>query len=55
MQGDLGFLFYKNKKYGQFWVAVNTYTKSIFAIPIANTKAETLIKAVDKMLKVHFY
>ncbi len=50
-QGDLGFFHYKNKKYGQFFCAINTYTNRVFALPIRNTKATTLIEAVGAMKK----
>jgi hypothetical protein len=51
-QGDIGFLQYKNKKYGQFYVAVQTYTRKVFALPIKNKNSETLIEAIGKMIKV---
>ena len=52
VQGDLGFFQYKGKKYGQFFCAVQTFTKRVFAIPIRNIKSETLIDALETMLKV---
>jgi hypothetical protein len=51
-QGDLGFFHYKGKKYGQFFCAVQTFTKRVFAIPIRNLQSETLITAIESMLKV---
>jgi hypothetical protein len=51
-QGDIGFFHYKGKKYGQFFLSIQTFSKKIFAIPIKNLKSETLIWAVEKMLKV---
>jgi hypothetical protein len=51
-QGDIGFFQYHRKSYGQFFCAVNTYSKKIFAIPIKNLKAETLMLAIKSMLKV---
>lgn len=53
-QGDIGFFSYNNKQYGQFFCVINTFTKKLFAIPIANTKAETLMNALEKMKKVKF-
>jgi hypothetical protein len=52
VQGDVGFFQYKKKNYGQFFCAVNTFTRKVFAIPIRNLKSNTLIDAIDQMLKV---
>lgn len=49
VQGDVGFFSYKKRKYGQFIVFVNTFSKRIYAQPINNVKSETLIKAVAAM------
>lgn len=51
-QGDLGFFAYNKKSYGQFFVAVNTFTKKVFACPIKNTKTATLLEAIGQMKKV---
>lgn len=51
VQGDVGFFFYRKKKYGQFIVYVNTFTKRIFAKPINNLKSETLIKTVAALMQ----
>jgi len=51
VQGDIGFFYYKKKRYGQFYIAVNTYTKRIFCIPLRNTKSASLIEAIGAMLK----
>jgi hypothetical protein len=51
-QGDIGFFRYKNKDYGQFLCCVQTFSKKIYAIPIKNLKSETLISALEKMVKV---
>jgi len=48
---DLGFFYYKNKRYGAFYCSVNTFTRRIFCIPIKNTKSSTLIEAIGLMLK----
>jgi hypothetical protein len=50
-----GFFSYQNKKYGQFYCAVNTYTKRVFATAIPNNKTATLIKAIKEMIKVNKY
>jgi hypothetical protein len=50
-----GFFSYQNKKYGQFFCAVNTYTKRVFATAIPNNKTATLIKAIKEMIKVNKY
>jgi len=50
----LGFFNYKNKKYGAFFCAVQTFSKTVFAIPIKDLKSDTLIKALEAMLKVLF-
>jgi hypothetical protein len=51
-EGDLGFFSYKKKRYGAFFLAVQTYSRRIFVAPIANTKAESIYKAIGLMLKV---
>jgi hypothetical protein len=48
----LGFFNYKNKKYGAFFCAVQTFSKTVFAIPIKDLKSDTLIKALEAMSKV---
>jgi len=50
-QGDLGFFYYNGKEYGQFFCAINTFTKRLFCIPIKNTKSESLMKAIELMKK----
>ena len=50
----LGFFNYKNKKYGAFFCAVQTFSKTVFAIPIKDLKSDTLIKALEAMSKVLF-
>ena len=51
-EGDLGFFSYKKNCYGAFFLAVQTYSRRIFVAPIANTKAESIYKAIGLMLKV---
>ncbi len=48
----LGFFNYKNKKYGAFFCAVQTFNRRIFALPIKDLKSDTLFKAVETMSKV---
>jgi hypothetical protein len=48
----LGFFNYKNKKYGSFFCAVQSFSGFIFATPIKDLKADTLFKAVEAMTKV---
>jgi hypothetical protein len=48
----LGFFNYKNKKYGAFFCAVQTFSKTVFAFPIKDLKSDTLIKALEAMSKV---
>ncbi len=50
-QGDLGFFHYNNKEYGQFFCAVNTFTRRVFVVPIRNTKSQSLIEAIGAMKK----
>ena len=52
VQGDLGFISTNKKKYGIFFVAVQTFSRRIFCIPIKNSKSSTLIEAIQAMLKV---
>lgn len=47
-----GFFSYKNKKYGQFYLAVQTFTKKVFAVSIPNLKTDSFIRAIQSMLKV---
>ncbi len=37
-----------------FFCAVQTFSKTVFAIPIKDLKSDTLIKALEAMLKVLF-
>jgi hypothetical protein len=53
VQGDLGFIATNNKKYGIFFVGVQTFSRRIFCIPIKNNKGATLIEAIQAMLKVN--
>ncbi len=48
----LGFFSYNNKKYGQFFCAVQTFTGKVFAVPIRNVKTKSLIDAIQLMTKV---
>ena len=48
----VGFFYYKKKKYGAFFCAVQTYTGFVYAAPIKNLKNETLFDAVRAMSKV---
>jgi hypothetical protein len=50
----LGFFSYNNKKYGQFFCAVQTFTGKVFAVPIPNVKTDSLIEAIHKMTQVLF-
>jgi|LakMenEpi03Aug12_release.lakeMendotaPanAssembly.Ray.scaffolds.fasta_scaffold325894_1 hypothetical protein len=52
VQGDIGFFYYRKKTYGMFLLFVNTFTKRIFVTPIPNTKSESLIEGIGKMLQV---
>lgn len=50
----LGFFSYRNKRYGQFFLAVQTFTKKIFVVPLRNLKANSLIDAIGLMCKVEY-
>jgi len=50
-----GFFSTGRKRYGIFFLAVQTYTKKIFAIPIASTKGDDIYKAIALMMKVNFF
>jgi hypothetical protein len=52
VQGDIGFFYYHKKTYGMFLLFVNTFKKRIFVTPIPNTKSESLIEGIGKMLQV---
>jgi hypothetical protein len=54
-QGDLGFFSYKKKKYGIFFVAVNHFTRKLFACPIKNTKSKSIIDAIGLMKKNRYF
>ena len=51
-EGDLGFFSYRSRKYGIFFLALQTFTRQIFAVRIPNTKAESIYQAISTMLKV---
>jgi hypothetical protein len=51
-EGDLGFFSFQRKRYGAFFLALQTHSRHIFVAPIANTKAQSIYKAISLMLKV---
>ena len=51
-EGDIGFIEFKKKKYGLFFVAVQTWTRWVFVTPIPNKKTDSLRLAIQRMLKV---
>ena len=52
VQGDVGFIAYRNKTYGRFVVFVQTYTRRLFAVPLKNLRLDTLINSIDRLVKV---
>ena len=54
VQGDIGFFALNKKKFGQFLVLVQTFSGTITALPIPNTRSATLITALTTLLKVGF-
>lgn len=50
-QGDLGYIFKHKKKYGLFFVAVQTWTGRVFACSIKNKNKNSLVQAISLMLK----
>jgi hypothetical protein len=52
VQADIGFFAQHKKAYGAFFCAVQTFTQKIFALPLKNTRSETLMEALGHMLKV---
>jgi hypothetical protein len=52
VQADIGFFAQHKKTYGAFFCAVQTFTQKIFALPLKNTRSETLMEALGHMLKV---
>jgi hypothetical protein len=48
----LGFFSTENKKFGQFFVAVQTFTRRIFVIPLKNLTLSSLLSAMTAMKKV---
>lgn len=54
-QADIGFISYKNKKYGLFFAAINTFTRRLFCYIIKNNKSENLIVAIENMLKDKYF
>jgi len=48
----LGFFSYRKKKYGAFFLAYQTYTNHVFAVPISSTKFNSIFTALKLMLKV---
>lgn len=51
-QGDLGYVGLHNKKYGLFFIAVQTRTGRIFVTKVTNAKTPTLLAAIGQMLQV---
>lgn len=51
-QGDLGFISLNKKRYGTFFLAVQTFTGHLFVMPIKNQTSASLIQAVQSMKKV---
>jgi hypothetical protein len=52
VQADLGYIAKNTKKYGMFFIAVQTRTGRIFVYAIKNAKTSTLIDAIGQMIKV---
>ena len=52
VQGDLGFMSTNNKKYGAFFLAVQTLNNKIFVCPIKNNKSSTLVTVIGALQKV---
>lgn len=52
--GDIGFFSYKNRRYGQFLLVVQTYTKKIFVLKMINLKVKSFLAAFEIMLKVYY-
>jgi hypothetical protein len=52
VQGDLGFFNYLKKQYGIFIIFVQTFTGWIFVTPIPNTRRESILNGIERMLKV---
>lgn len=48
-----GFFSTNRKKYGIFFLAVQTYTKKLFVLPIKSTKSDDLHGAIKLMMKVN--
>jgi len=55
VEADLGFFAVNKKKYGAFFLAVQTWLRTCFVVRIPNTRAVSLIRAIESMLKVGFY
>lgn len=51
-QADLGYIGRNNKKYGMFFLAVQTVTGRIFVTKVSNAKTPTLLAAIGKMTQV---
>jgi hypothetical protein len=51
-QGDLGYIGLQNKKYGLFFIAVQTRTGRIFVTKVSNAKTPTLLAAIGQMIQV---
>ena len=51
-EGDLGFFSLRRKKYGAFFLALQSFSRKLFVCPIANTKAASLYAAISLLLKV---
>lgn len=48
----LGYMSRGKKRYGMFFLAVQTYSKHIFVLPIKNAGGPALIQAIEQLVKV---
>jgi hypothetical protein len=49
----VGYIYKNKKKYGLFFVAVQTFTGRVFALALKNNKSPALVEAIGRMLKVN--
>ena len=51
-EGDIGYFYFKKRRYGSFYLALQTFTRKVFVTRIPNTREASLIAAIAAMKKV---
>jgi len=54
-EGDIGYFYFKKRRYGSFYLALQTFTRKVFVTRIPNTREASLIAAIAAMKKVLYF